>query len=234
MATICSTIPGTRVRALVQQSCDLSVDGLLTTFVTGRTAPDHEVAIFELLPFAIEAPEEEPWIARPFVHKPKEITLEPIDAINREAWKDFVFHVSYSIAGSFQHATITQSTVGVRFSWALPHTTIDPYLTTGVTLAPGIDGGAWMVGGGVRIPFAISHRGIFSHEIDVGLQCQPLSGSFIGSLHGAYRFNIELARLLVTLTAGPAQVYPSLNVGYFGGIGLGWVAHASGGGVLVW
>jgi hypothetical protein len=219
-------------RAHVLHTETHSIFGVLATFVDGDRRPSEELEVIYTWPYTIEAPTNREALKKLVHHEaPPPPGLEPLAAVFLPARKDTIVDAKFFVSGSFAHGTPTLSGFEASFSLAIPFLPSETYLSVGVTGPTGERTGHALLGTGFRLPIFLTNEGILSHEIDVGIDWNVTTLDFFATVHGAYRLNLEVGRVLVVLMAGPSVVFPRGDIGYYGSVGLGWVFSAAGGGV---
>jgi hypothetical protein len=209
-----------------------SIFGVLATFVDGYRRPAEEIEVIFTWPYTIEAPSDPELLEKGFGHEePPSLKLEPLAAVFLPARKDAILDGGFFVSGSLKHGDPTLSGFVASFSLAIPLLPSESYLSAGVSGPTGQQTGHAVLGAGLRIPLFLTLDGILTHELDIGLDWAVTTLDFLATVHGAYRLNLELGLAILKLSFGPSVVFPSGDVGYFGGAGLGWVFSAAGGGV---
>jgi len=220
----------------VVEAATLSVRGVLTAFVLGVRAPDDEIAVWQLLPFTIEAPELLADLEEIFEKAPTEAAaraaLVPLQVTIRPASKDLVMTASFWSAASFEEPGDPFLALVGAIELGLPLVPAQTHLGAGGTLrAPGGQSAAAVIETGVLIPIGLSASGLVSHELDVTASWL-IRHPFGVVVHGEYQANVELGDVLVSLHAGLAGIFPQPRPGYYGALGLGFVFSAAGGGTF--
>jgi hypothetical protein len=210
-----------------------SIFGVLATFVDGYRRPEEEIEVISTWPFTINAPTDPELLEKAFGHEqtPPSPKLEPLGAVFLPARKDAIVDGGYFVSGSFEHGDPTLAGFVATFSLAIPLLPYETYLSAGVSGPNGQETGHALIGVGFRIPLFLTLDGILTQELDIGLDWNVTTLDFLATAHGAYRLNLELGKAILKLTFGPSVVFPSGDIGYYGGAGLGWVFSAAGGGV---
>ncbi len=220
-------------RAHVMRAAALSVRSVLTAFVLGAAAPDDDLAVWQMFPFAIEAPQLLTEVQEIFVTEPpRDGQPIPLLVALRPATKDLVATATVWSVASFDHpGDDTLALVG-GVELGIPFVPAQTYLGAGGTLqTSGAEPRGAVIETGVLIPLGLSVSGLLSHQLNVTASWL-LRRDFGVILHGEYQLNLELGHLLVNLHAGLAEIFPHPQTGYYGALGLGFVFSAAGGGAF--
>jgi hypothetical protein len=216
----------------VMQAAKLSVRGVLGAFVLGAPPPEDELAVWQILPFTVEAPELLTDVAEIFVkQRPAERDLIPLDVAIRPATKDLVLTGSFWSAAAFSHAGDPYLALVGGIELGIPFIPAQTYLGAGWTLQAPEQRRAVVVDTGVLIPLGLSISGLLSHQLNVTASWL-IRRDFGAIVHAEYQLNLELGDLLLNLQAGLAEIFPQPRTGYFAAIGLGFVFSAAGGGAF--
>jgi hypothetical protein len=210
-----------------------SIYGILATFVLGQRRPDEEIEVIFTWPYTIEAPTNPELLEQLVKHEEKAPSprLEPLAAVFLPARKDGIVEGGFFVSGSFAHGDPTLAGFTASLSLAIPFLPYQTYVSAGVSGPTGQQTGHAVLGLGFRTPLFLTLDGILSHDLDVGMDWNVTTADFLATIHGAYRLNLEFGRALLMLSFGPSVVFPSGDIGYYGGAGLCWVFSAAGGGV---
>jgi hypothetical protein len=222
-------------RRHVLEAATLSVRGLLTVFVLGVRSPEDELAVWQLLPFTIEAPELPAELVEIFRKSRSEAEataeLVPLQVTIRPVRKDLVATASFWSAAAFEAAGDPILALVGGIELGIPIIPAQTYLGAGGTVrAPGEQNAA-VVDAGVLIPLGLSVSGLLSHQLNV-------TGSWLirremgAVVHADYQLNVELGDALINLQVGLAGLFPQPRAGYFAAVGLGFVFSAAGGGAF--
>jgi hypothetical protein len=219
-------------RAHVLEAATLSVRGLLAAFVLGAAATEDDTAVWQLLPFTIEAPEVKVEMEAAFTGSGTgESPQVPLQLAIRPAAKDLVTAATVWTAAPFEEtsAALVALTGGVELR--LPVIPAQTYLGAGGTLrAPG-EPAAAVLETGVVVPLMLSASGLISHQLDATASW-ILRTRFAAVIHAEYQGNLELGDLLLSAHAGLAEIFPAARAGFYAGLGVGVVFTAAGGGAL--
>ena len=227
-------------RRHVMDAATLSVRGVLTAFVLGARVPEDEIAVWQLLPFTIEAPELLADVAEVFVQREVKDTPEksiadrelvPLQLTIRPAYKDMVATASFWSVGAFDHPGDPYLALVGGLELGIPFVPAQTYLGAGGTLQAPQRKRAAVIDTGVLIPLGLSVSGLLSHQLNVTASWL-LGNGFAAIIHGEYQLNVELGDVLVNLHAGLAEIFPQPRTGYYGAVGLGFVFSAAGGGAF--
>lgn len=216
----------------LMQAATLSVRSLLSAFVRGVPDPEDEMAVWQLLPFTIEAPQLLTDVMEIFVEQSAgDRDLIPLQVAIRPATKDLVTTATFWSAASFARpGDPTLALVG-GLELGIPFVPAQTYLGAGGTLRTPEQQPAAVIDTGVLIPLGLSVSGLLSHQLDVTASWL-LRRDFGTIAHAEYQLNLELGDLLVSAQAGLAEIFPHRRTGYYAGFGLGFVFSAAGGGAF--
>jgi hypothetical protein len=216
----------------VMQAATLSIRSLMTAFVRGVPAPEDDLAIWEILPFTIEAPQLLNEVAEIFVKgPPPDRDLIPLEVALRPATKDLVATATFWSVASFSHpGDPTLALVG-GIELGIPFIPAQSYLGAGGTLQTADDRPAAVIDTGVLIPLGLSVAGLLSHELNVAASWL-LRRNFGAIVHGEYQLNLELGNILFSAQVGLAEIFPQRHTGYYAALGVGFVFGAAGGGAF--
>jgi hypothetical protein len=225
-------------RQHVMEAAALSVRGVLGAFVLGARAPAEELAVWQILPFTIEAPELLAEVAEIFVEDDKTVgahELVPLQLTIRPTTKDMVATASFWSVGAFSDPGDPYLALVGGLELGVPFVPAQTYLGAGGTLQAPEKKRAAVIDTGVLIPLGLSVAGLVSHQLNV--TCSWLIGSgfvagFVAILHAEYQLNVELGDVLLNLHAGVAEIFPQPRTGYYGAVGVGFVFSAAGGGTF--
>lgn len=218
-------------RRHVLEAATRSVRDVMLAFVTGRRHPAEELSALNALPFAVQAPTvlvdaQQVFAGKDTGHDEPPIALA---ATVRPARKDTVGLAKAWAAAPFGDAPIWAATGSVEL--AIPVLPAQASLGAGGTLHQ-LDGRhSAILEAGLLAPLALSIDGLISHEVEVTASVLFLSGVET-VVHLDYQANVELGRALLSLHAGMAEFLPSIQTGWYGGVGLGFIFTAAGGGAL--
>jgi hypothetical protein len=220
-------------RRHVMDAATLSVRGVLRAFVLGERSADEELAVWNALPFAIEAPELDVDVAEMF-ERPEgaaERRLVPLVTTIRPVRKDTVVTAVVWSAAPFSDAgeDVTAAVAGLEL--AVPRMPAQVHLGAGGTLREAGGGHSAVVDAGFLVPLGIGFRGLLSHQLNV--MASWLIGGRLSTLVDAdYQLNVELGDLLLAGRGGVVGFFPARQIGWFAGAGLGLTFSAAGGGAL--
>jgi hypothetical protein len=216
----------------VMRAGTLSVRSLLAAFVLGTPAPEDDLAVWQILPFTIEAPELLADVAEIFVKgTPADHELIPLQVAIRPATKDLVLTASFWSVAPFSAPGDPTMAVVAGIELGIPFVPAQTYLGAGVTLQTPGNGRAAVIDTGVLIPLGLSVSGLLSHQLDVTASWL-IRRDFGAILHAEYQLNLELGDLLISAIAGLAEIFPDPHTGYYAGGALGFVFSAAGGGAF--
>jgi hypothetical protein len=226
-------------RRHVMEAATLSIRGVLTAFVLGARVPEDEIAVWQLLPFTIEAPELLTEVAEVFVKEAEEKTtrtttddeLVPLQLTIRPTYKDMVATASFWSVGAFNDPGDPYLALVGGLELGIPFVPAQTYLGAGGTFQAPERKRAAVIDTGVLIPLGLSVAGLLSHQLNVTASWL-IGNGFAAIVHGEYQLNVELGDVLVNLHAGLAEIFPQPRTGYYGAIGLGFVFSAAGGGAF--
>jgi len=216
----------------LMQAATLSVRSLLTAFVLGVPATDDDLAVWQILPFTIEAPEILTDVAEIFVKGPTaDRDLVPLLVAIRPATKDLVLTAKFwSVASFAAPGDPTMALVG-GIELGIPFVPAQSYLAAGGTVQTPEGQRAAVIDTGILIPLGLSASGLISHQLDVTASWL-IRRDFGTILHAEYQLNVELGDILLSALAGLAEIFPHPHTGYYAGAGLGFVFSAAGGGAF--
>jgi hypothetical protein len=216
----------------VMQAAKLSVRGVIAAFVLGAPTPEDEIAVWQILPFTIEAPQLLADVAEIFVkQRPAEQDLIPLDVAIRPTTKDLVLTAAFWSAATFADPGDPYLAVVGGLELGIPFVPAQTYLGAGWTLRAPEQRRAVVIDTGVLIPLGLSVSGLLSHQLNVTASWL-IRRDFGAIVHAEYQLNAELGDLLLNLHAGLAEIFPQPHTGYFAAIGLGFVFSAAGGGAF--
>ena len=221
-------------RRHVMDAATLSIRGVLTAFVLGVRAPEDELAVWQILPFTIEAPELLAEVAEIFVKDDKttgDHELVPLQLTIRPAYKDMVATTSFWSVAAFDDPGDPYLALVGGLELGVPFVPVQTYLGAGGTLQAPQRKRAAVIDTGVLIPLGLSVSGLVSHQLDVTGSWLIGSG-FVAIVHAEYQLNLELGDVLLNLHAGLAEIFPRPRTGYYGAVGVGFVFSAAGGGAF--
>ena len=212
----------------------LSVEGVLAAYVVGARAPADEIAVWQILPFTLEAPELPVEMAEIFADPraaPADRPLAPLDLAIRPARKDVVLTAASWTVAPFDDAADPLVAIVAGLELGIPFVPAQTYLGAG-GVAREADGrrGA-VIETGLVFPIGLSVAGLLSHQINTTASWLVGNG-FTVVLHADYQLNVELGDLLLSLHGGLAEILPNAHTGYYGALGVGFVFSAAGGGVF--
>jgi hypothetical protein len=223
-------------RKHVIDAATLSVRGVLTAFVLGARVPEDEIAVWQILPFTIEAPELLAEVAEIFVKEEKEAKvadreLVPLQLTIRPAYKDMVATASFWSVGAFSDPGDPYLALVGGLELGIPFVPAQTYLGAGGTFQAPERKRAAVIDTGVLIPLGLSVAGLLSHQLNA-TGSWLIGHGFAAILHVEYQLNVELGDVLLNLHAGLAEIFPQPRTGYYGAVGLGFVFSAAGGGAF--
>jgi hypothetical protein len=218
-------------RQHVLDAATLSIGHVLRAYVLGEPSPEQEMAVWNALPFVIDAPEllvgAEEIVTGHATSSDHQ--LVPLLGTVRPARKNTVGSAALWGAATFSHPSdeVLAAVGGVEL--AVPFIPAQTYLGLGGTLHEPGGGHSVVLDTGVLAPLGLSLDGLLSHELNV-----TASWIFRSSLaivvHAEYQLNVELGNVLASLNVGLAEFFPDPQTGWFGGLSLGYVFSAAGGG----
>ena len=223
-------------RRHVVEAATLSIRGVLTAFVLGTRVPEDEIAVWQILPFTVEAPELLADVAEVFIKERPEKAiadreLVPLQLTIRPVYKDMVATASFWSVGAFSDPGDPYLALVGGLELGIPFVPAQTYLGAGGTLQAPERKRAAVIDTGVLIPLGLSVSGLLSHQLNVTTSWL-LGHGFAAVVHGEYQLNVELGDLLLNLHAGLAGIFPQPRAGYYGAVGLGFVFSAAGGGAF--
>ncbi len=220
-------------RRHVMDAATLSVGGVLTAFVLGARVPEDEIAVWQILPFTIEAPELLTDVAEVFVKEETTTDRElvPLQLTIRPAYKDMVATASFWSVGAFNDPGDPYLALVGGLELGIPFVPAQTYLGAGGTFQAPERKRAAVIDTGVLIPLGLSVAGLLSHQLNVTASWL-IGNGFAAIVHGEYQLNVELGDVLLNLHAGLAEIFPNPRTGYYGAVGLGFVFSAAGGGAF--
>ncbi len=222
-------------RRRVIAATSMSIYGVLLAFVEGHRTPTHELAIWRNLPFTIEAPEirsplEE--LLAEIAERPQATGLEPLAAINQPVRRGLSVE-----AWSFGTGTFTRDRpiVGLLAGIATPVPYWSPLVYGGLggsMVAERPSERRLTIEAGALRQIGLTNDGVVSHDLIVGVNWRAGLALRRGSVLASYRVTAELGRILVRLQVGPAYQVDEARLGYYGGLALGYLWSARGGGTI--
>ena len=223
-------------RRHVMEAATLSVRGVLTAFVLGARVPADEIAVWQLLPFTIEAPELLAEVAEIFVKEETEKAaadreLVPLQLTIRPTYKDMVATASFWSVGAFDNPGDPYLALVGGLELGIPFVPAQTYLGAGGTFQAPEKKRAAVIDTGVLIPLGLSVAGLLSHQLNA-TGSWLIGHGFAAIVHVEYQLNVELGDVLVNLHAGLAEIFPQPRTGYYGAVGVGFVFSAAGGGAF--
>jgi hypothetical protein len=223
-------------RRQVLEAATLSIRGVLTAFVLGVRTPEDELAVWQVLPFTVEAPELLADMAELFVkEEPQKATAErelvPLQLTIRPTYKDLVATASFWSVGAFAAPGDPYLALVGGVELGIPFIPAQTYLGAGGTFQAPERKRAAVIDTGVLVPLGLSVAGLVSHQLNA-TGSWLIGSSFAAILHVEYQLNLELGDLLINLHAGLAEILPQPRTGYYGAVGLGFVFSAAGGGAF--
>jgi hypothetical protein len=227
-------------RRHVMDAATLSVRGVLTAFVLGARVPEDEIAVWQILPFTIEAPELLADVAEVFVQREVKDTPEksiadrelvPLQLTIRPAYKDMVATASFWSVGAFSAPGDPYLALVGGLELGIPFVPAQTYLGAGGTFQAPERKRAAVIDTGVLIPLGLSVAGLLSHQLNA-TGSWLIGHGFAAIVHVEYQLNVELGDVLLNLHAGLAEIFPQPRTGYYGAVGLGFVFSAAGGGAF--
>ena len=226
-------------RQHLMEAASLSIRWVLTAFVLGARAPEDEIAVWQILPFTIEAPELLADVAEIFVEregkaatsKTAERELVPLQLPIRPAYKDMVATASFWSVGAFNNPGDPYLTLVGGLELAIPFVPAQTYLGAGGTFQAPERKRAAVIDTGVLFPLGLSAAGLLSHQLNATASWL-IGNGFAAIAHVEYQLNVELGDVLINLHAGLAEIFPQPHTGYYAAVGLGFVFSAAGGGAF--
>jgi len=218
-------------RQHVVDASTISVRGVLSVYVLGERSPADELAAWQMLPFAIEAPELLPEVEEVVVGSAtsSDRQLVPLMGTVRPARKDLIIGATVWSTAAFEDPG-NALVVGVaHFELAVPRVPVQARLGAGATLREPNGGHTAVVDTGVLVPLGLSVEGLLSHQLNVTFSW-VFRSAFAAIAHAEYQLNAELGDVIFSLQAGLAENLPELRTGWFGGLAVGLVFSAAGGG----
>ena len=152
-------------RRHVLEAATLSIRGVLTAFVLGARVPDDEIAVWQLLPFTIEAPELLADVAEIFVQhegamqKTAQRELVPLQLTIRPGYKDMVATASFWSVGAFNDPGDPYLALVGGLELAIPFVPAQTYLGAGGTFQAPERKRAAVIDTGVLVPAGAQRRG---------------------------------------------------------------------------
>jgi hypothetical protein len=220
-------------RRHVMEAATLSLRGVLRAFVLGERSADEELAVWGMLPFAIQAPEMDVDVVELF-EKPDEAAnrrLVPLVAAIRPVRKDTVVTAAVWSAAPFSDTgeDVTAAVAGVEL--AVPRAPAQVHLGAGGTLREAGGSHSAVVDAGLLFPLGISFRGLISHQLNVAASW--VIGNRLATLvHANYQLNVELGDVLLAAQGGVVEFFPSIRTGWYAAAGMGMTFSAAGGGAF--
>jgi hypothetical protein len=223
-------------RRHVMDAATLSIRGVLTAFVLGARVPEDEIAVWQILPFTVEAPELLAEVAEVFVKEAPDKAmadreLVPLQLTIRPAYKDMVATASFWSVGAFNDPGDPYLALVGGLELGIPFVPAQTYLGAGGTFQAPERKRTAVIDTGVLIPLGLSVAGLLSHQLNVTASWL-IGHGFAAIVHGEYQLNVELGDVLVNLHLGLAEIFPQPRTGYYGAVGLGFVFSAAGGGAF--
>jgi hypothetical protein len=218
-------------RAQVVYAATQSVRHLLRSFVLGEASSDEALAVWDALPYTIDAPELKVDAVQIFAAETAAHGLDPLAGAIRPARKDTVGAARFWSAAPFDDAGHPILAVVAGFDLAVPFIPLQAHLGAGGALREPDGGRGAIIETGVLVPLFLSIDGLISHQIGVTASW-ILRPRLITVLHAEYQMNIELGAALVSAHVGLAELFPGTQTGWYGALGLGFVFSAAGGGAL--
>jgi hypothetical protein len=216
----------------LMQAATLSVRSLLSAFVRGVPDPEDEMAVWQILPFTIEAPQLLTDVMEIFVKEPaSDDALIPLQVAIRPATKDLVTTATFWSAASFAAPRDPILALVAGIELGIPFVPAQTYLGAGGTLRTPEQRPAAVVDTGVLIPLGLSVAGLLSHQLDVTASWL-IRRDFGAIAHAEYQLNLELGDVLISAQVGLAEIFPHRHTGYYAGFALGFVFSAAGGGAF--
>jgi hypothetical protein len=223
----------------VLEAATLSVRGILTAFVLGVRTPNDEIAVWQILPFTIDAPELLADVAEIFVQEKKREATEtsadrelvPLQLTIRPAYKDMVATASFWSAAPFDNPGDPYVALVGGLELGIPFVPAQTYLGAGGTFQAPARRRAAVIDTGVLIPLGLSVAGLLSHQLNI-TGSWLIRSQLAAVVHAEYQLNVELGDVLLNLHAGLAELFPQPRTGYYGAVGVGFVFSAAGGGAF--
>jgi hypothetical protein len=220
-------------RRHVLEAATLSVRGVLRAFVLAEQSADEELALWGVLPFAIEAPELDVDVVE-ILERPDdgaERRLVPLVATIRPVRKDTVVTGAVWSAAPFSDVDRDLSAAVAGLELAVPRVPAQVHLGAGGTLREPGGSHSAVVDAGVLFPLGISFRGLLSHQLNV-LSSWVIGSRLVTLLHADYQLNVELGDVLLAVHGGVVEFFPDVRTGWYAAAGLGLTFSAAGGGAL--
>jgi hypothetical protein len=222
-------------RRHVIATATLSIRDMMLTFVLGQPFPEEGLAVWQELPFAIQAPELLTDAAEVFTGEATEPEpaheLTPLLATVRPARKDTVLRARFWSAATFAHPSDVTVAGVAGFDLAVPFVPAQLHLGAGGTLLEPGGRHSLVIETGVLAPIGLSIDGLISHEVALTASWLFQESSVLVG-HLEYQLNVELGTTLVTLYLGLSEFVPRGQAGWYGGLGFGMTFSAAGGGAF--
>jgi hypothetical protein len=206
-----------------------SVRDVLLTFVRGRHDPQQSLAVWQVLPFTIEAPEllvdAEELVTRR--DTARETSQTPLLATVVPARKNTVGLAKIWTAAPFGEEPTVAATASAEL--AIPVLPAQTTLGAGGTLRQPNGRHSAIAEFGLVAPLALSFDGLVSHEVEAAATLTFIHG-VTTMIHAEYQGNVELGTSMLSVHAGLAGFFPAAKTGWYAALGYGFVFTAAGGG----
>jgi hypothetical protein len=224
-------------RRHVMDAATLSVREVIRAFVLGERSYQDELAIWNALPFTIEAPELEADLVElaelltPERPAP-ERALVALAATVRPARKDLVGRVTFWSAAPFEDPGKATVAGVVGLELAVPLLPVQGYVGAGGTLLEPVSGAhSAVVEAGVLVPLGLSLDGLLSHQLNATASWIFRTDTAV-DLQLDYQLTVELGDFLLGLSVGLAELLPHARTGWYGALAVGYVFSSAGGGAF--
>jgi hypothetical protein len=208
-----------------------SIRDVIQTFVLGRRQPEFSLAVWQALPFTIEAPEllvdAEGLVARR--ETAREVAETPLAATVVPARKNTVGNATFWTAAPFSKEPTVAATASVEL--AIPVVPAQTKLGAGGTLRQPDGRHSLVLEGGLLAPLALSIDGLVSHAVGATATLIFLR-DLSTMIHVEYQGNIELGESLLSVHGGLAEFLAARRLGWYAAVGYGFTFTAAGGGSL--
>lgn len=211
----------------------LSLRGVLRAFVLAERSADEELAVWGMLPFAIQAPELDVDVVEIFEQPDAaaERRLVPLVTAIRPVRKDTVVTASVWSAAPFSDTgqDLTAAVAGLEL--AVPRMPAQVHLGAGGTLREAGGNHSAVLDAGFLFPLGISFRGLLSHQLNVAASW-VIGDRLVTLVHADYQLNVELGDVLLAAHGGVVEFFPSVQTGWYAAAGVGVTFSAAGGGAF--
>jgi hypothetical protein len=220
-------------RRHVLDAATLSLRGVLRAFVLGERLADEELAVWGMLPFAIQAPELDVDVVEIFERPDAaaERRVVPLVATIRPVRKNTVVTAAVWSAAPFSDTgqDLTAAVAGLEL--AVPRMPAQVHLGAGGTLREAGGNHSAVLNAGFLFPLGISFRGLISHQLNVAASW-VIGDRLVTLLHADYQLNVELGDVLLSAHGGLVEFFPSVQTGWYAAAGVGMTFSAAGGGAF--